>query len=184
MLKPIAVHISVLSLKSAGSILILLASGGMAYSCVMGLHRQLRSCEQLMDLLTALEGEITYSRCPLPHLLPHLAQQLPGAYQDILLQGSRCMQDNNEADICSLWKNVCEQFRSGLSLPEDAYQILLRTGEVFAFSSLESSVQLLRLGRNKLAALIESRQAEFAGRRKVYCCLCCMAGLASIIFLL
>lgn len=171
-------------LKAFGCICILLASSGMAYTCVLGLRRELCQMEQLLELLTAIEGEITYSRCPLPELLLHLSGHMPEPYSSMLKQGSSKMEDNSEADIPALWKSVCGQFRTQLVMPGEAYQILLRLGEVFAYPSLEASLQLLGLNRKKLAAIAQGRHAEFAGRRKLCCCLCYMAGLFSIIILL
>ena len=134
-------------LKLFGCVCILAASSGMAYSCVLGLRMGLSQTELLLDLLTAMEGEITYSRCPLPELLQHLAQHIQGPYAEMLVQAGRKMEDNREADIPALWKEVCEQFRAQLHIPEEAYQVLLRMGEVFSYSSLEASLQLLQLGR-------------------------------------
>lgn len=171
-------------LKLLGCICILAASSGMAYSCVLGLRVGLRQTEQLLDLLTAMEGEITFSRCPLPELLAHLAQHMQDPYGELLAQAGHKMEDNREADIPVLWKEICEQFHAQLHIPREAYQVLLRIGEVFSYSSLEASLQLLQLGRKKLAAVAEDRYAEFAGKRKLYCCLCYMAGLLSIILLL
>lgn len=171
-------------LKLLGCICILAASSGMAYSCVLGLRVGLRQTELLLDLLTAIEGEITYSRCPLPELLTYLAQHMQEPYGELLAQAGRKMEDNREADIPVLWKAVCEQFRAQLHIQQEAYQVLLRVGEVFSYSSLEASLQLLQLGRKKLTAVMEKRYAEFAGKRKLYCCLCYMAGLFSIIILL
>lgn len=171
-------------LKLFGCLCILAASSGMAYSFVLGLKRELHQTELLMDFLTAMEGEITYHRCPLPELLMQLSQHTPQPYQELLIQGSRKMEDNSEADIPSLWKDVCEQFRPQLCLSSPAYQILLRMGDVFAYSSLEASLQLSALGRKRLSSVMESQSAEFAGRRRLYCCLSYMAGLFSIILLL
>ena len=171
-------------LRFLGCICILAASSGMEYSCVLGLRQELHQTELLMEFLTALEGEITYHRCPLPEMLGQLSQHMPQPYCRLLLEGSRKMEDNSESDIPLLWKDVCEQFRPQLHIPSGAYQILLRMGEVFAYSSLEASLQLLALGRKKLASFIESQSVEFAGRRRLYCCLSYMAGLFSIILLL
>ena len=171
-------------LKLAGCICILAASGGMAYSCVAGLRRQLRQTELLLELLTAIEGEITYSRCPLPELLAHLAQHMQQPYGKLLQQAGIRMEDSLEADIPVLWKEVCDTFRPQLDIPMEAYQVLLRVGEVFSYTSLDASLQLLELGRKKLTAVAQSRYEEFAGRRKLYCCLCYMAGLFSMILLL
>ncbi len=171
-------------LKLAGCICILLASCGMAYSLVTGLRKQISQTEALLDFFTAMEGEITYSRCPLPELLLHLSRHQPQPYQEILVLGSRKMEDNSEADIPVLWKDACAQYRPQLALADDDYGVLLRMGEIFAYDSMEASLQLLALCRKKLAVSIESRSAEFAGRRKLYCCLCGMAGLFAIIILL
>lgn len=137
-----------------------------------------------MDLLTAVEGEITYSRCPLPELMNHLAEHMPMPYDEILAQGSRRMEENCEPDIPVLWADVCEQYCAQLMVPKEAYEVLLRLGEVFAYPSLEASLKLLRLGQKKMEFLIEGKNAAFAGRRKVYCSLCYMAGLFLIIILL
>lgn len=171
-------------LKLFGCLCILAASSGMAYSCVRGLRIGLQQIELLLDLLTAMEGEMTYNRCPLPELLVYLAQHTKEPYRELLGQAGRSMEDSTEADIPALWKEVCGQFRMQLQLPQEAYQVLLRMGEVFSYPSLEASLQLLQLGQKKLAALLESRYAEFAGKRKLYCCLCYMAGFFSIIILL
>ncbi len=135
-------------------------------------------------MLTAIEGEITYSRCPLPELLAHLARHTQPPYGKLLEEAGVRMEDSLEADIPVLWKQVCDAFRPQLDLPAEAYQVLLRVGEVFSYTSLEASLQLLGLGRKRLAAVAEGRYSEFAGKRKLYCCLCYMAGLFSIILLL
>jgi len=171
-------------LKLAGCICILLASGGMAYSCIYSLRKEISQSEQLLDLFTVLEGEVAYSRCPLPELLARLSGQMPQPYSRLLMQSSKQMEENQEADIPALWKLSCEEVRPELMLPPQAYQALLRMGEAFSYTSLESSLQLLRLGQKKIAGLIDEKNAEFAGRRKLYCCLCYMAGLFSIILLL
>lgn len=171
-------------LKLTGCLCILLASSGMAYSCVFRLRLELYQIETLMELLTAVEGEITYSRCPLPELLEHLAEHMPKPYDEILMQSSRRMEENTQADIPALWSDVCGQYCAQLVIPKEAYEILLRSGEIFAYSSLEASLKLLRLSQRKLELVFEGRNAEFANRRKLYCCLCYMAGLFSIIILL
>lgn len=171
-------------LKAFGCICILLASSGMAYTCVLGLSKELHQTELLLEILTAMEGEITYNRCPLPELLMQMSGRLPKPYAELFMQAGNKMEDNSEADIPLLWKNVCAQFYKQLALPVQAYQILLRIGEVFTYSSLESSLQLMRLSREKLTSFIKTRHAEFSGKRKLYCCLCYSAGLFSIIILL
>lgn len=171
-------------LKLAGCICILLASSGMAYSYICGLHKELRQMAQLQELLTVMEGEITYSRCPLPELLLHLSEHLPEPYHGLLVQCSYRMEDNREADIPVLWKTICEEYQVQLAVPMEAYRILLRIGEVFSYDSLESSLQLLQLSQKQLMALMEKGQADFEGKKKLYCCLCYMAGLFVIILLL
>ncbi len=170
-------------LKMLGCICILAASSGMAYSCILGLYNKLHQTELLLDLITAIEGELTFSRCPLPELLVHLSQHMEDPYEELLLQVSSRMEENQEADIPVLWKEACAQFGGQMSLPKEAYEVLLRIGEVFSYVSLESSLQLLRSAR-KLDAAIQSQNAEFAGKRKLYCCLCYTAGLFSMIILL
>ena len=94
------------------------------------------------------------------------------------------MEENREADIPVLWKEACTRFRRQMNLPSEVYESLLRVGEVFSYSSLDSSLQLLEYTKKKLDAAIRSQYAEFAGKRKLYCCLCYTAGLFSIIILL
>lgn len=171
-------------LKIIGSICILLASGGMAYSYICGLRKELCQTEQLLELLTVIEGELMYHRCPLPELLQHLSSHMPKPYCELLKQGSLRMEDNREADIPALWKEVCMEFAEQLVLPPQADQVLLRIGEVFAYHSLEASLQLLALCKQKLADLLAHRHAEFAGKQKLYYCICYMAGLFAIILLL
>lgn len=171
-------------LKLYGCICILIASSGMAYTCILGLRQRMFQMEQLSDLFTAVEGEITFQRCPLPELFLHLAEHTHEPFDTILMQAGSRMEENSEADIPFLWQEVCGQSAAQLELPGEAYRILLRMGEVFAFSSLESSLQLLAAGKKKLDALIEGQYAEFAGKRKLYCCLCYMAGLFSILILI
>lgn len=171
-------------LKLAGCICILLASSGMAYSCIYNLRMELSQSEQLLDLFTVMEGELAYSRCPLPELLLRLSRQMPQPYRQLLEQSSKQMEENQEADIPALWGQSCQKVRRQLMLSPQAYQALIRMGEAFSYTSLESSLQLLRLGQKKMAGLIDERNAEFAGKRKLYCCLSYMAGLFSIILLL
>ncbi len=171
-------------LKLAGCICIFAASSGMAYSLILGLHSQVHSTELLLHLLTAVEGEAAYCRCPLPELLAQLGRHQPEPYKKLLLEASRQMEDNREADIPTLWQQVCGQFEKELDLPKEAYQVLLRVGEVFSYTSLESALQLLQLGQKRLAGTIAEKSAEFAGKKKLYCCLCYMAGFLSVILLL
>lgn len=171
-------------LKLSGCILILLASSGMAYSFVRGLRLELRQMEQLLSLLTAMEGEITYSRCPLPDLLAHLAGRESAPFGEILAEAGRRMGDNQQADLPLLWKSVCAQYKRQLALTGESYQVLLRAGEAFSYTSLESALQMLRFGQKKMDFLLKTRQGEFDVRRKLCCCLCYTAGLGSMILLL
>ncbi len=171
-------------LKLAGCLLIFAASGGMAYSLVLGLHSQIWQMERLLHLIVAIEGEVSYCRCPLPELLLQLAGHQQEPYKKLLLQASRQMEDNKEADIPALWQEICGQFEKELDIPKEAYQVLLRVGEVFSYTSLESSVQLLQFGKKRLAETIECRSAQYADRKKLYCCLCYMAGFCAVILLL
>lgn len=171
-------------LKLAGCACILFASFGMACSYISSLCLGLRQMMQLLELLTVIESEITYSRCPLPELLPRLSKHLPQPYQNLLVQCARNMEDNREADILTLWKTVCAEYKDSLAFPTEAYRILLRTGEVFSYASLESSLRLLKISQKQLELLIEKGQEGYEGKKKLYCCLCFMTGFSSIIILL
>lgn len=171
-------------LKLFGSLCILAASSGMAYVCMAGLRREIHMTERLQDLLITMEGELSYSRSPLPELLAELSRHMQPPYQELLWCAGKMMEDSSVADIPSLWKDACGRYAPQLALPEEAYGVLLRTGEAFAYASLESSLRLLRLGQKKLAVLLEKKYAQFADRKKLYCCLCYMAGLFTIIILL
>ena len=70
-------------LKLAGSVCILLASGGMAYTYICSLRKELHQTEQLLELLTVMEGELMYHRCPLPELLVQLSSHMPNPYCEI-----------------------------------------------------------------------------------------------------
>lgn len=171
-------------LKVFGCLFLFTASSGMAYSLVLGLHSQLHQTELLLGMLTAMEGEVAYSRSPLPELLTQLAGHLQEPYCKLLLEASRRMEDNREADVPALWKESCDQLHQQLSLPQEAYEVLLRVGEVFSYTSLESSLQLLRLGKKRLDEIMQRQYAEYAGKRKLYCCLCYMAGFCCMVLLL
>lgn len=171
-------------LKLVGCICILAASSGMAYSCIMSMYSSLHETELLAELFTAVEGELTYNRCPLPELLMHLSQHMKKPYRELLLQMSSQMEENRESDIPILWKEACAQFHRQMHLPREAYEALLRVGEVFSYAALDSSLQLLAYAKKKLDASIQKQYAEFAGKRKLYCCLCYTAGLFTIIILL
>lgn len=171
-------------LKLAGSLCVMMAASGMAYTYSYGLRRGYLQMEQFMELLTVIESEILYSRCPLPELLAHLSMHLPQPYQGILAQCSQRMEDNKEADIPALWKRSCEEYRAAFHMPAEACQILLQAGNVFSYTSLDSSMQLLQASRKKLAAMMEKTQAESEGKKKLYCCLCYMAGFCTVIMLL
>ena len=67
-------------LKLCGCVCILAASSGMAYSCILTLYRRLQQTELLSELVTAMEGELTYSRCPLPELLERLSRHISQPY--------------------------------------------------------------------------------------------------------
>lgn len=170
-------------LKLAGCICILLASAGMARSFIYGMRQELCQMEQLSELLMAMEGEVTYSRCPLPELLEQMAGHMQTPYREMLLACSRDMEANLEADIPALWQDVCREWKSQLVLSGEAYRILQRMGEAFSYHSLDASLQLLSSGKKRLETLLAESRAEFAEKRKLYSCLCYMTGLCSIILL-
>ena len=171
-------------LKLLGCVCILAASSGMAYSLIAGLSCELRQLEELLDLLLALEGEIAYCRSPLPELLRQLSETAGDAYREILAEAGRRMEESEEADMAALWRETCARHRAGLRIRDAGYQALARIGEVFVYTSLESSLQLLRLNQEKLKGVLAGKRGEFADRRKLYGCICYMAGLLSIILLL
>ena len=89
-------------------------------------------------------------------------------YRELLQQCGHAMEESREADIPALWKAACGEWKEQLVLPGEAYQILWRMGEVFTYTSLDSSLQLLQSGRRRLETLMAKEQADFAGKRKLY----------------
>ena len=170
-------------LKCAGCAIVLLAAAGMSYTLNRALLHSLSQLEGLLELHAVFEAELSYCRYPLPEMLQHLSAHVLPSYERLLAELGKCMEENREADAALLWKEACGKNKRILALPPEGYAALCRMGEMFCYHSMDAALELLRLNSRNISRLLEDGRSEYKNRKKVYCSICCMAGLFVVILL-
>ncbi|MDK2887557.1 MAG: stage sporulation protein [Thermoanaerobacter sp.] len=170
-------------LKILGSVLILLAGGGMGVTMAGYYARRPQELRSLQAALKMLETEITYTATPLPEALGRVAER---AGPRVALLFNRAREELMSPAGCTAreaWEEALKAFYPTSALAPSDLAVLRQLGPALGISSMEDQSKHLRLAMEQLGR--EMAQAEEKASRyvKLWNYLGFLGGLALILML-
>lgn len=170
-------------LKLLGSILIFIASMGLAYSVEQDLKQHQKRLLELRRILTKIFWEMNYSMRPVEMVLLYQVETQDECLNEILKEIGEVLTKKEAKNGEEVWREVFQKYRSALGLTTEEGELIAETGRAFFGKSVEENQKILSLYQDRLDFLIEVERKERKEKQKVYRTVCIMGGLVLIIFL-
>lgn len=170
-------------LKLLGSVLILIASIGLAYSIQIELKEHQKRLFELRSLLTKIFWEMNYSMRPVEMVLLYQIETQDEALAGILREIGECLMKKEAKCGEDIWQEVFRKHRRELGLKTEEGELIEQAGRAFFGKSVEENQKILSLYQERLDFLIDVERKERKEKQKVYQTVCVMSGLVLIILL-
>lgn len=171
-------------LKLIGSILIVGASVGMAYS----IRREIAAHLKLLYEIRKLFVEISYAACesmqPVEILLGCFIRTRDERLDTVCKEIAERLIEKKEGRGEEVWRNVFRGYRRELGLSAEEAEIVEGAGSAFFGKSVEENRKLLALSLERLDFLIETVRGEQKEKQKVYGTVSVLCGLMLVILLI
>lgn len=170
-------------LKLVGSVLIMIASIGLAYRMQTERTQHQKRLFELRNLLTRIFWEMNYSMRPVEMVLLYQIQTQDECLGNILKEiGTGLMQKEAKCGE-DIWQEVFYAHRRELGLKGEESDLVEQAGRAFFGKSVEENQKILSLYQERLDFLMEVEQKERKEKQKVEQTVCIMSGLLLIILL-
>ncbi len=170
-------------LKLLGSMMILTASIGMAYSVQVELKQHQQCLFELRGLLTKIFWEMNYSMRPVEMVLLYQIHTQDKRLERILREIGEILMKKEAESGESVWCEVFRRHRRELGLHEEESELIEQSGRAFFGKSVDENQKILSMYQERLDFLIETEQKERKEKQKVYQTVCVMGGLVLVILL-
>lgn len=169
--------------KIIGSMLILIASIGLAYNIQVELKRHQKRLFELRSLLTKIFWEMNYSMRPIEMVLLYQIEPQDECLSDILKEIGEGLMKKEAKCGEDIWQEIFHKHRSELGLKAEESELIEQAGRAFFGKSVEENQKILSLYQERLDFLMEVERKERKEKQKVYQTVCIMSGLVLIILL-
>ena len=170
-------------LKLVGSMLILIASIGLASSIQNELKQHQERLFELRSLLIKIFWEMNYSLRPVEMVLLYQIETQDECLGIILKEIGECLMKKEAKCGEDIWQEVFHKYRKELGLKAEESEVIEQAGRAFFGKSVEENQKVLSLYQERLDFLMEVEQKERKEKQKVYQTVCIMSGLVLIILL-
>lgn len=169
--------------KWIGSILILMASVGLAYSVQLELKQHQKRLFELRSILTKIFWEMNYSMRPIEMVLLYQITPQDESLSVILKEIGECLMKKEAKCGEDIWQEIFHKHRKELGLNAEESELIEEAGRAFFGKSVEENQKILSLYQERLDFLMEVERKERKEKQKVYQTVCIMSGLVLIILL-
>lgn len=170
--------------KLAGSILIVAASLGLAYSIKRELTEHLRLLYEARRILVSLSCEAACSMQPVEILLSRFSGTKEEKLGEILKNIRVRLLAKEYGQGEEIWREEFESGRKKLGFTEEEIEILKGAGTAFFGKSVDENKRQLSLTLERLDFVIEHTRGDLKSRQKVYQTVSIMCGFLLIILLI
>lgn len=162
---------------------VLVAAGGalLGFQAAAGLHRRVRTLDQLEAGLALLERDLELNLTPMPRLLERSAAHSEGMARELFQGCVRGLDHLDREDFSTLWRRLVEQ-QSVLGLEGQA--ILYPLGDTLGRYEVQRQLEALSAARRRLAELSARLEADSRRKGRVYQALGLSGGAFLVILLL
>ncbi|MBE3588584.1 MAG: stage III sporulation protein AB [Thermoanaerobacteraceae bacterium] len=169
--------------KLLGSLLIILAAGGMGITISGNYARRPRDLRSLQAALQMLETEITYTATPLPEALGQVALRAGGRVAPLFSRAREELLSLSGCTAQEAWETSLKEFYPGTALKPADLAILRRLGAALGISNIQDQSKHLRLAMEQLGLEMARAEEEAARYVKLWNYLGFLGGLAAVLML-
>lgn len=170
-------------LKVTGSMLIITASIGIAWSIRSELARHLRLLYELRKLFVDISYAAFESRQPVEILLGCFICTREEVLNKVCKEIAERLIEKKEGAGEDVWRNVFWEYQRILKLTDEEMEVIAGAGSAFFGKSVEENRKHLGLLLERLDFLIEGARREQKEKQKVYGTISVGCGLVMVILL-
>lgn len=170
-------------LKLIGSMLIITASVGIAWSIRRELTEHLSLLYEVRKLFVDISYAAFESRQPVEILLGCFVRTGDDRLNDICKKIAECLIEKKEGAGEEVWKKVFREHRKILHLTNEEMEVIESAGSAFFGNSMEENRKHLTLLLERLDYLIEMARGEQREKQRVYGTVSVVCGLMMVILL-
>lgn len=170
-------------LKLIGSIFVVTASVGMAYSIRRDLAEHLKLLYEVRKLFVDISYAAYESMQPVEILLGCFIRTRDDRLNTVCKEIAERLIEKKEGKGEAVWKSVFAAYRKELGLTAEEAEILEGAGSAFFGKSMEENKKHLALTLERLDFLIETARGEQKEKQKVYGTVTVLCGLMLVILL-
>lgn len=170
-------------LKILGSVLVIVASVGIAYSVRIEMSEHLRLLYELRKLLVNISYAAFETRQPVEILLGCFVETKDERLNALCKEIAKRLIEKKEGTGEDVWRNTFLVYREDLQLTSDEMEVIESAGSAFFGKSIEENKRHLSVALERLDFIIEAMRNERKEKQKVYGTLSVMCGLMIVILL-
>lgn len=170
-------------LKVTGSIIIIMASIGIAQTIRKELVEHLRLLYELRKLLVDIAYAAVESMQPVEILLGCFILTRDERLNRLCKEIAERLIEKKEGTGEEVWRNVFTDFRQELQLRDEESEVIESAGSAFFGKSVDENRKHLALTIERLDFLIETARGEQKEKQKVYGTVSVLCGLMLVILL-
>ena len=170
-------------LKVTGSIIIIMASIGIAQTIRKELVEHLRLLYELRKLLVDIAYAAVESMQPVEILLGCFIRTRDERLNRLCKEIAERLIEKKEGTGEEVWRNVFTNFRQELQLRDEESEVIESAGSAFFGKSVDENRKHLALTIERLDFLIETARGEQKEKQKVYGTVSVLCGLMLVILL-
>lgn len=171
-------------LRLFGSLLVVTASVGLAFSIKRDMAAHLRLLYEIRRLLVDISYGAEHTMQPVEILLGCFIKTKDARLNEVCRKIADCLIEHGEESGEAVWQTVFTANKKELGLTAEETEIIEGAGSAFFGKSMEENRRHLALTMERLDFLIEGIRGEQKEKQKVYQTVSIMCGLLIIILLL
>lgn len=166
-----------------GCVLIVAAGSGMGLSGSMRLSEQIRTLENLLQMVICLKGEIRCGNASLPDAFYGAAGRMNGKYREFLINAADRMKAGTGEKLSRIYRDCAKSALKKSCLTQEEKEAFFCIGEYLGYMDLEMQMRQLSLYEKNLEDEIFRLKEEVSGKKKLYRGLGILGGLLLAVLL-
>lgn len=155
----------------------------MGVSGSMRLSEQIRTLENLLQMVICLKGEIRCGNASLPDAFYGAAGRMSGKYREFLINAADRMKAGTGEKLSQICRDCAERSLKKSCLTPGEKDAFFSVGEYLGYMDLEMQLRQLSLYEKNLEEEILKRKEAVSGKKKLYRGLGILGGLLLAVLL-
>lgn len=169
--------------KIIACILLVTGTSGMGYSYYMELRNRLHNLNQMKEIMTMIENEISYGKASLPNLCRTLEHKVKDSYKIFFTYINQQMKKDLGVRFGDIWIQACDKLKELQTIKKEDIMILKDFMGNQNYNNIEMQIKAMEFRRKELEKAIEQLEVTIHNSKKMYLSLGVMSGLLISIIL-